>query len=70
MLNLFFRGRRELSTGLQLQKKDYNHTAGNLFPITGHIYCEMLLADCKNNNFILNFFLRLPEENMERKLDE
>jgi len=47
MPHLFFRGRRELSTGLQ-QKAD-SHMAGKLFPITGHIYCEMLLADCKNN---------------------
>jgi len=49
MPNLFFRGQRELSTGLQLQEKDQNHMAGNLFTITGHIYCEMLLAGRKNN---------------------
>jgi len=40
---LFVRGQRDLSTGLQLQQKDQNHLAGNLFTITGHIYCEMLL---------------------------
>jgi len=49
MPNLSFRDRRELSTGLQLQQKAHNHMAGKLFPITGHIYCQMLLADCKNN---------------------
>jgi len=48
MPNLFFRGWRELSAGLQLQQKDHHHMAGNLFTITGHIYCEMLLARCKN----------------------
>jgi len=37
MSNLFFRGQRELSTGLQLQQKDQNHMAGNLFTITSHI---------------------------------
>jgi len=56
MPNLFFHGRRELSTGLQLQQKDHDHMAGNLFPIMGHIYCEMLLADCKNNCFYLKLF--------------
>jgi len=49
MPNLFFRGRGELSTGLLCHQKAHNHMAGNLFPITGHIYCEMLLADWKNN---------------------
>jgi len=47
MPNLFFRGQRELFTGLQLQQKDQNHMAGNVFTITGHIYCEMLLVGCK-----------------------
>jgi len=49
MSNLFFHGQRELSTGLQLQQKDQNGMAGNLFTITGHIYCEMLLAGRKVN---------------------
>jgi len=49
MPNLFFRGQRELSTGLQLQEKDQNYMAGKLFAITGHIYCEMLLARRKND---------------------
>jgi len=49
MPNLYFRGPSELSTGLQFQQKDQNHMAGNLFIITGHIYCEMLLAGRKNN---------------------
>jgi len=44
--------------------------AGNLRTITAHIYCEMLLAGCKNNSFILNFFPCLPKENMDRKLGE
>jgi len=48
MSNLFFRGRCEVSTGLQLQQKHHHHMAGNLFTTTGHIYCEMLLAGCKN----------------------
>jgi len=47
MPNLFFRGHRELSTGLQLQQKDQNHVAGNQFIIMGHIYCEMLLVGRK-----------------------
>jgi len=38
MSNLFFHGQRELSTGLQLQQKDQNGMAGNLFTITDHIY--------------------------------
>jgi len=49
MPKLFFRVQRELATGLQLQPKDQNHIAGNVFTITGHIYCEMLLAGRKNN---------------------
>jgi len=49
MPNLFFRGRREMSVGLKLQRKDHNHMAENLFTITGHIYCEMLLAGRKND---------------------
>jgi len=44
---LFFSGRPELSTGLQFQQKDQNHMAGNLFTVTGHIYCEMLLESQK-----------------------
>ena len=49
MPKLFFRVQRELATGLQLQPKDQNHIAGNVFTITDHIYCEMLLAGRKNN---------------------
>jgi len=37
MPNLFFRGRRDLSVGLQLQQKDHHHMAGNLFIIKGHV---------------------------------
>jgi len=43
MPNLFFRGRRELSAGLQLQQKDQNHMAGNLFTIMGHIQGRIYL---------------------------
>ena len=58
MPNLFFHGRRVLSTGLRLQQKDQNHMAGNLFTITGHIYCDadMLLAGRKNYSFYLKLF--------------
>jgi len=56
MPKLFFRGQRELASGLQLQQKDQNHIAGNVFTITDHIYCEMLLAGRKNNYFYLKLF--------------
>jgi len=55
MPNLFFRGQRELSTGLQFQQKDQNHMAGNLCTITGHIYCEMLLESQYNQVHIKLF---------------
>jgi len=42
MPNLFFRGQRELSAGLQFQQNSQNHMVGNLFTIKRQIYWEIL----------------------------
>jgi len=71
MPNLFFRGQRELSTGLQLQQKDHHHMAGNLqYLLSRATYIAKCWRVAKMINFVLNFFPCLPDENPEKKLGE
>jgi len=55
MPNLSFRGQRELSTSLQLQQKDQNHTAASHCYLTrSHLEAKGVvippILDCKHSN--------------------